>query len=78
MRIERVLEQLKQVSGPLPTNHGRTWKACCPSHDDSSPSLSITAHSSILSWSTDGAVFDEQGWWTGRSNRYTMTPETPT
>ena len=42
MPIERVLEQLKQVSGPTPTDRGRTWKACCPSHDDSSPSLSVT------------------------------------
>ena len=45
MPIERVLMQLNQVSGPTPTDCGRTWKACCPSHDDSSPSLSITEDS---------------------------------
>lgn len=42
MNIERVLEQLEQVSNPVGSERGRTWKARCPAHTDSDPSLSVT------------------------------------
>lgn len=41
MRIELILEQLTQVSEAVPKDGGRIWKACCPAHTDSSPSLSV-------------------------------------
>lgn len=35
---EAIAQRCKQA-----TQHGETWQACCPSHDDTNPSLSITA-----------------------------------
>lgn len=44
-RIDDVLAMLSRVTGPRDTQYGREWKACCPAHDDSTPSLAITEKS---------------------------------
>ncbi|MBW8067683.1 MAG: hypothetical protein GJU73_09590 [Ferrovum sp.] len=40
MTVEELLERLQ---GVRKTSHGR-WMAKCPSHDDNSPSLSVTGN----------------------------------
>ena len=37
-RAEAIAHRCEQAR-----RHGDTWKACCPAHDDSTPSLHITA-----------------------------------
>ena len=40
MGAEVLISQLESKGRVLQTGHGR-WLACCPAHDDASPSLSI-------------------------------------
>ncbi|WP_165831886.1 phage/plasmid primase, P4 family [Brachybacterium endophyticum] len=43
LEVGTILEQLELVSGPLTTRHGgEEWKARCPLHNDTNPSLSVT------------------------------------
>ena len=48
MSAQKLLERLDMVK-PCPGKHPQNWKARCPSHDDSDPSLSIAE-------TTDGNV----------------------
>lgn len=41
--IDHVLAQLDGVGEPRETEDDTSWMACCPAHDDSTPSLSVTA-----------------------------------
>ncbi|GAA1119326.1 phage/plasmid primase, P4 family [Nesterenkonia jeotgali] len=40
--IDGILGRLDRVSAPQVDTDSTSWKACCPVHDDSNPSLSIT------------------------------------
>lgn len=40
--IDTIIGQLDGVQSPRDTMEGTSWMACCPVHDDSNPSLSIT------------------------------------
>ena len=42
MKIDEVLRQFQKVTSDNPSRGARRWKARCPAHDDSTPSLSIT------------------------------------
>jgi hypothetical protein len=39
--LENILERLEQVTGKPPRSTWDGWTACCPAHDDRTPSLSI-------------------------------------
>ena len=49
MSVQKLLDRLDKVK-TCPGRHPSNWKACCPSHDDSDPSLSIseTADGNVL------------------------------
>lgn len=40
--IGKVLHALSDVTKKSPVQSGNGWKACCPAHDDKTPSLSVT------------------------------------
>ncbi len=49
MSAERLLERLDKVK-PVRGKHPQNWVACCPSHDDKTPSLAVseTADGQVL------------------------------
>lgn len=40
--VGAILDALFRKTGKVPRANGGKWQACCPAHDDSSPSLSIS------------------------------------
>lgn len=41
LRLEDILHLLYKATGFNPERRGNSWQACCPSHKDKNPSLSV-------------------------------------